>query len=760
MKDKWMFLSTEEVEKKLNTSAASGLTRKAARSRLQKAGENAFFLLPHTSAADCVREILRQPSVVLLLILSGLLMVFEQPAQGKTVFALTVLYSLCLILLRLWSGRVYRIPAKTARPQIRVIREGQMFLLDCTRLVPGDLIELEQGDIAPCDLRLITVSNLRVLTYLGKSKGDDRYIRTLKNADEQLSPQCANDISLHTNMLYGGSVIEQGNARALVVETGKHTYIGALQGGVALKTAQTLPGTAQKMKKIASYLQIALLLAILPILCLCLLIGKNQEGIPMLFSTLLCLCLANPGGHMSIVLDIGMTFGIHRAITSNSQKESALIKTEKNPDQITDIDILFLLGPQAFSEHPNMGIPNGKQPATLSREWEDAVRRRELEVALGENFLSSREDLLQQLQQAGIQTVLMIEEESRQAITYIMRTGVAQTPEQIALASRFRAKNIPITAGWGKYSAYCGFSTEELRYLAISLQKQQKKLAILGNLPRESALLKQADVRFTCVDDLSIFTDSNRAREKKPQISRGREDVATQRMRQHADVLIPCADRHRGGLSSIVHTLYTASDTSRNLTALARYLIYSQLIRMTLILPTMLAGIHMIRPVQVLFSGLCLDLLLSWLLVSRTGVRVPTRIRETTSRASRILTSVEAVAVGVLTLVTFLFIHHHNPDPTAATSALFTSILLIQITSFLLHWNPMESLRVAINRKNLLAAIVIGLVFIPLSWIFGWMPQLGLQMVSTPYSYLALIGPLSVILVAVVAKIYQIGRSH
>ena len=108
MNEKWTFLSIEETEKKLNTSAASGLTRKAARGRLQKAGENAFFLLPHASPTDAVREVITQPSIILLFVLSVLLMFFEQPAQGRMLCVMIVLYAIIMIAVRLWTGKIFQ----------------------------------------------------------------------------------------------------------------------------------------------------------------------------------------------------------------------------------------------------------------------------------------------------------------------------------------------------------------------------------------------------------------------------------------------------------------------------------------------------------------------------------------------------------------------------------------------------------------------------------------------------------------------------
>ena len=230
-------------------------------------------------------------------------------------------------------------------------------------------------------------------------------------------------------------------------------------------------------------------------------------------------------------------------------------------------------------------------------------------------------------------------------------------------------------------------------------------------------------------------------------------------MRQYADVLIPCADRHHGGIASIVHTLYTAADTTHNLMNMARYLIYAQLIRIMFILPTTLIGVQTVQPVQAVFSGFWLDLLLASILLFRVGEQDPSRIRLLPRYYGK-TTILEAVCAASITLVTFGWIHANDADLLTAPHSLFLSMLAIQLTYFVLYWNPLTSLKIAANRKTALYALAICLISILLAWIFGALAPLGFLPLYAPYSYLILVGPLSVILVAVVIRLYKSGRSR
>ena len=65
---------------------------------------------------------------------------------------------------------------KMASPQARVIRGGRSDTIDAAHLVPGDLVELEAGNILPADLRLTELSALKVdeSTLTGESQPVDK----------------------------------------------------------------------------------------------------------------------------------------------------------------------------------------------------------------------------------------------------------------------------------------------------------------------------------------------------------------------------------------------------------------------------------------------------------------------------------------------------------------------------------------------------------------------------------------------------------
>ncbi len=101
---------------------------------------------------------------------------------------------------------------------VDVCREGRWRSLDDDRLVEGDLIRLEAGDVVPADCRILKARHLEVdeSTLTGESlpvpKGPD--------------PSFASNLADRTSMLYDGTAVVAGTVTAVVVATGEATEQG------------------------------------------------------------------------------------------------------------------------------------------------------------------------------------------------------------------------------------------------------------------------------------------------------------------------------------------------------------------------------------------------------------------------------------------------------------------------------------------------------------------------------------------------------
>src|SRR5207253_11277288 len=102
---------------------------------------------------------------------------------------------------------------RLAAPTARAIRGGQLAEIPARELVPGDVILLRAGSLVPADCRLLEGTNVRTeeAALTGESVPVDKSPEVVLEEDVPLGDRL--------NMLYAGTALAHGRARALVVAT-------------------------------------------------------------------------------------------------------------------------------------------------------------------------------------------------------------------------------------------------------------------------------------------------------------------------------------------------------------------------------------------------------------------------------------------------------------------------------------------------------------------------------------------------------------
>ncbi|WP_320781862.1 cation-translocating P-type ATPase, partial [Streptomyces sp. CRN 30] len=142
---------------------------------------------------------------------------------GSAVDALLVVGALDLNAL---VGGVQRLRAEKAlsgllaeqKPKARVtghLRSGRTRITDAGRLAPGDMIELQGDDVVPADARLLWEDGLEVdeSALTGESLP----------VDKQIEPTPRVSVPDRRSMVFEGTTVVAGRARAVVVDTGDRT---------------------------------------------------------------------------------------------------------------------------------------------------------------------------------------------------------------------------------------------------------------------------------------------------------------------------------------------------------------------------------------------------------------------------------------------------------------------------------------------------------------------------------------------------------
>jgi Ca2+-transporting ATPase len=230
----WHAMTAADVLKEWESDADRGLSPEAATERRRRVGLNQ---LPEAPRPSAIKQLLAQfvnPLVGTLLAAAAVgvgVTLFENPPGQRGIAKFSdVLAILLIVVVNAIIGFVQERKAEKAldalqamsAPRCRVIRDGVVMTIDSVQLVPGDLLELSEGDQIPADVRLLQTAAFE--TVEGALTGESTSVA--KDARKVL-PEETPDADL-VNVAFMGTNVARGTARGLVVATGAKTRLGRI----------------------------------------------------------------------------------------------------------------------------------------------------------------------------------------------------------------------------------------------------------------------------------------------------------------------------------------------------------------------------------------------------------------------------------------------------------------------------------------------------------------------------------------------------
>lgn len=138
---------------------------------------------------------------------------------------------------------------KMAVSSTQVVRDGKVSVIPARELVPGDMVLIEAGNVVPADIRLTEAHALRAdeSSLTGESVPADKKTHLLSGDDVPPGDQ--------VNMLFKGTLVVNGRARGMVVETGMKTELGKIAGMLQEDEPRTpLQGRMERFGKSLSWI--------------------------------------------------------------------------------------------------------------------------------------------------------------------------------------------------------------------------------------------------------------------------------------------------------------------------------------------------------------------------------------------------------------------------------------------------------------------------------------------------------------------------
>ena len=222
-------LPPDEVLARLG-SGPDGLSSDDAAGRLGQFGPNALGIHRVRATAVLWRQ-LWNPILILLL---GAALVSGLTGGGTNAVIIAVIVALS-VGLGFFNEYRAEVAMASLRGKIRhdseVLRDGRAIRVPVVDLVPGDVVSLRIGALVPADLRLLKVDELEcdegVLT--GESMPVAKSVPAVADRAPQDQPGCA----------FMGTIVHQGSALGVVVQTGSRTAFGQIAAGLTEKHSQT-----------------------------------------------------------------------------------------------------------------------------------------------------------------------------------------------------------------------------------------------------------------------------------------------------------------------------------------------------------------------------------------------------------------------------------------------------------------------------------------------------------------------------------------
>jgi Mg2+-importing ATPase len=226
-------LTSDGVYQRLH-SRVTGLTSSEAEALLREHGPNMVAVDARKSVRLLVWHAVINPLVLLLAVLATISFLTGDTRAG-------IVMSLMIGLgigLRLVQERRADTTAAKLKAMISVtattLRDGQAQELPIAQLVPGDVVKLAAGDMVPADVRIVAAKDLFVIQ--GSLTGESFPVEKFEVDERPLAARSPIELA---NLAFLGTSVESGAATAVVVATGRQTYLGSMAASLAEHPTET-----------------------------------------------------------------------------------------------------------------------------------------------------------------------------------------------------------------------------------------------------------------------------------------------------------------------------------------------------------------------------------------------------------------------------------------------------------------------------------------------------------------------------------------
>lgn len=220
--EKYFNLDSSTVIKHFNSDIFNGLTDAKVKSQIEADGPN---VLEQSKKISPFKIFFSQFNsfIIYILIFAVIISILAGAIVDAIVILIILFFNAILGFVQEYRAeKSIDALKKIAALKSKVLRNGKEIIIDAENIVRGDIIILEEGNRVPADARII---DAKLLTVSESSlTGESVPVRKSSN----IVPGKDIPLSLQNNMLFSGTTIITGKARAIVTQTGMKSELGQI----------------------------------------------------------------------------------------------------------------------------------------------------------------------------------------------------------------------------------------------------------------------------------------------------------------------------------------------------------------------------------------------------------------------------------------------------------------------------------------------------------------------------------------------------
>lgn len=295
-------LTTKEVCQKMGTDQDKGIGLEEVKKRRKKYGFNKIIEEKKRQIFLMFFSQLKDWFAIILLVAALLSFLAGARLDAIVILFIVFLNATIGFFQEYKAERAIRALKKILPSYSRVIRDGEEKKILVSKLVPGDLIILEEGDSVPADARIIEEYELTTndATLTGESRSKQKNAKVFLKHSGHLT-----DLP---NLVFMGTDIAHGRGKAIIIRIGTETEFGKIANLTQSITTEYSPLQLELARMAKVVLKIVVIVGIIGIL-----IGKamNQPLVEMFLFALGVMVACVPEG-LPATVSVALAAGVQR----------------------------------------------------------------------------------------------------------------------------------------------------------------------------------------------------------------------------------------------------------------------------------------------------------------------------------------------------------------------------------------------------------------------------------------------------------------